>query len=75
MATRVEQLRELLLRCDTALITCAERDVAGLSREKRMILAELDELEAVEVGGIDELKQRRNAKRRSTAAAASPGPG
>ena len=69
MADRVEQLQALMLRVEVALISCADKDVAAHSREKRQILAELDALDGAGGGVIDDLSDAR--KRRRAAAAAS----
>lgn len=73
MASRVEHLQGLLERLDVALITCAEREVAAISREKRQVLAELDSLAGLAEGSpIDELKRKRDARKARVAAAAAP---
>lgn len=64
-ATR-DRLADALAQCDS------DRDLAGLSREYRMVLAEIDALQPgrEEVSTVDEIARRRAAR---SAGAEDPG--
>lgn len=64
MPDRVAHLEGLLTLIDTTLRVAEPRVVAALSREKRLILAELDSLAGMSKGStVDQLAQRRATRR------------
>ena len=67
--SRIEKLERLRLTQELAIETegLPVRDFAGLSREYRATLAEIDELTPAEIEGdvVDEIARRRAARRSS----------
>lgn len=70
MTDRIFRLWATRDRLNTALNECeSARDLAALSREYRLTLAELDELAptAEEVSAVDEISERRTSRAAGTA--------
>lgn len=75
MTDRITRLRATRDRLRAALESCeSARDLAALSREYRLTLAELDELSptAEEVSALDEISERRTARAAGTAVESDP---
>lgn len=70
MTDRIFRLRATRDRLNAALDQCeSARDLAALSREYRLTLAELDELTPTseEASAVDEISERRTARAAGTA--------
>jgi hypothetical protein len=71
---RAAALEDLVGRLTAALDAAEPKEVAALSREKRLVLAELESLAGSRKGSpIDELAKQRADRRSKASASARPG--
>lgn len=69
MSSRRDRLTSLRSEIEAAIDGAETKDLAALSREYRAILAEIEGIpDPSEVSVVDEIAQRRNARRSGSAA-------